>query len=124
MRAVATHLLADLLVWLSVSAPVPRERPAVAADFAGRWEYRWAGTPGVLWFGADGSYRALHGDALSGYAGVWWLDRGRVILTEYPTCADGAQRGLPVRYEFAAARTAGGYELRGNVTVTLTRGGD
>lgn len=122
MRLTALHLLSDVLLWLSsTAAPVPREKPPASADLAGAWRYSWAGTPGIMWLNADGSYLALHGEGLTRYEGVWWMDRGRCVIVE---CAvyDEGRRGPAVRHEFDLRRVPCGYELRRYVTVTLTRG--
>lgn len=107
------------------AAPVPRERPLAPADLAGQWVYKWNDVPGLMWLGADGSYAATYGGYETvRYAGAWWVERGRVVLVEYPVCAAGMQRGQPVRYEFAATRTGDGFKLTANVTVTLTQGSE
>lgn len=121
MRFCALHLLADVLLWLSATAaPVPREVGPTHADLVGVWAYRWGGTPGVMHLCDDGSYLAFHGESLTRYEGVWWCDRGRVVIVEYAVCE--TVRGCSIRHEFGATRSPGGYTLARNVTVTLTRG--
>ncbi len=123
MRFCALHLLADALLWLSATAaPVPREKPVGASDLVGVWRYDWGGTPGVMHLRDDGSYLAIHGEGRQQYAGVWWMDRGRVVIVEFLTDCDGLQRGCPIRHEFGVTRSPGGYTLARNVTVVLTRG--
>lgn len=120
MRALAV-LVACLCLG---AAPVPPAPRVAADDLAGAWCYRWNGTPGVMFLHESGAYLACHASEVPNYAGLWWVDRGRVIVTEYPVCACGFQRGQPVRYEFAATRAEGGYRLTTGTgtTVTLTRG--
>jgi len=125
MRTCALHLLADALLWLSATAaPVPPAKPLGASDLVGAWQYRWGGVPGVLCLSADGAYVALHGEARQRYAGVWWWDRGRVVVIEFATDCDGVQRGRPVRYEFRPRREGAAVILSATVDVALTRGGE
>lgn len=104
------------------AAPLPRERPVSESELGGVWHCSRYGVDGVTWYAPPSANRSVRGMWANGYAGVWWMDRGRVVLIEYPVDGWGLQAGPAFTYEFEIRRTATGYALSGSFDLTLTRG--
>jgi hypothetical protein len=103
----AALLVADALCRTVFTAPAPLPPKLADAALVGTWRQEWAGIPGTVAFGADGTYRfepdrPVHAVCV----GQWWVKGGELHLVEQ--CFDPeAGWGPPHHHAFPVVEWTG-----------------